>query len=259
MLAKPRDMGQSFSIVAPGGIGLLRLLLPLLATVTLQTAEASARPAISPANLMGELAKLQSGQDGPQACQAEVAAAAGMNTADLLYGFGVCTAAGRLADSNFLLLASQVRFQLDVQTLPPEMAEPAADPIEALPPAAELYGILFYQLGGLGHDDVYIDAEQTKAMLAMFAAWAPVAAAGYDPGWKVAPPTKPEAFAATLAELKERRRAQAVTYSRLLADPAYLALHREHQTLQQRNPGGFIVGTPDAARSDELLKAMAAF
>lgn len=182
-------------------------------------------------------------------CAARLERANTSNAADLFHGMAQCFAAGRSEDGNLLLLEGQMRATADMSSFAPRDAE-------ATEIAGGLYMMIFYQLGGLGMAVSYEPPASGAALLARFAAWQPTIPDGYDPGWASIVHVDPAAYATTLKQLRDRRVRQVRRYVSQLADPRYRALEAEFGELQRRNPGGFEAGTPDAARSGDVLREM---
>ena len=237
------------------GLGLAGCLL----STVLSTGAASARPPVTADSLISAIDKIDPTTTPAASCDEELRTAETANTANLFYGAAVCGAVKRPVDCAFLLIAGQLRFELDGATMPPDIASSTKNkPMATMLPAVRLYGIIFYQLGGLGPDDAYTDPARTRELLAKLDAWRPTFSASHDPGWPVAGPLKPSDFQPQLAQLKARRRADATTCGRQMTNHVYVAMSHELAELKQRNPNGFVGGTPDYARSQQLLKDLQA-
>ena len=184
----------------------IRFISSFLA-VSLCAGAASALPQVTAENLISAISKIDPATTPPVSCDDELSAAVNSDTANLFYGAAVCGAAKRQVDCAFLLIAGQLRFELDGATMPPDLAATTSNAgSNSVSPAVTLYGIIFYRLGGLGPDEVYTNTGRTKALLAKLDAWNPSFSANHDPGWRVAGALKPNDFQSLLAQLKARRR-----------------------------------------------------
>lgn len=182
-------------------------------------------------------------------CARQVSQAPELNGPDLLYGAAVCFAASQRVEGSFLLVAGQVRSSVDMAlTVPASRADSEAQ--------AALYGVIFFQAGGPGDEEVLRDAAMRERFLAMFDGWSPRFAADYNPGWNLR--RRPDAadYNAAILEAKADRRRQLGDVAPLYSDAQYYALHRRHRELQARNPRGFVEGTADATLSTDLLRQM---
>lgn len=182
-------------------------------------------------------------------CGRHVSQAPNLNGPDLLYGAAVCFAASQRVEGSFLLAAGQVRSTVDMAlTVPASRADSEAQ--------AALYGVIFFQAGGPGDEEVLRDAAMRERFLALLDGWSPRFAADYNPGWNLR--RRPDAadYDAAISEAKADRRRQLVDVARLYSDAQYYTLHRRHRELQARNPSGFVEGTADETLSTDFLRQM---
>lgn len=181
-------------------------------------------------------------------CTGAVESAARLNAMELFHGAAVCAALSIPVEGNFLLIAGQIRAMTDMSLMRP------ASEADMQAPAA-LYGLLFFQVGGPGQEEVYRDPAAKARFFQLLDAWRPGLFPGYDPGWPVGQRPDESSYRSTAAAETARRRRQLVTIGRAFADDEYYALHRQFTELQQRTRV-FEVGTPEAARADELQRRM---
>jgi hypothetical protein len=181
-------------------------------------------------------------------CTGPVESAPRLNAMELFRGAAVCAALNIPVEGNFLLVAGQVRAITDMSLMLPESEADRRAP-------AALYGLIFFQLGGPGREEVYRDSAATARLLQLLDAWSPALAPTYDPGWSAGRRPDVAAYQTALAEEKARRRRQLTAIARAFSDDDYYALHQEFTALQQR-VRVFVEGTPDAARADALQRRM---
>jgi len=220
----------------------------LIAALLLAPATADAGE-ITISNLLETMAAVKPGPDSSAACDQRLARSATDNGPNLFYGVAVCSAAQRTMDAAFFMMAGQNRSVADMTALPPA-SETEEEKMGAL------YGIIFYQLGGSGPDDLYAPPVSGKEILARLEAWRPVLPAGYNPGWAVASPPDPVTYQKALDQARADRIGQLRVLVELMANPRYRALDLELAELTKRNGGVFKGGTKDAKRADAIMNEM---
>lgn len=122
--------------------------------------------------------------------------------------------------------------------------------------AGQLWGLIFFQFGGVGGDELHRQAPLRTALMERFAAWEPRLSDTYDPGWQSAIRPTEAKYARAVALMKQHRRAQLETFAKLIMDDRYYAASRELTEIQRRSPRGIITGSADGARSKELQAIM---
>lgn len=182
-------------------------------------------------------------------CSRAISESGSWNGWALFQGARACFTEERHFDGNFLLIAGQIRSLTDLFLLLPVGD---ADEIEA----GNLYGLIFYQAGGVGYDQLYRDPALTEKLFDRLGEWKPSFFDGYDPGWRYKQGEKLGAYDEIAAYNSAARVAQLTHYAELIRRDDYFAASQEFAELQQRNPGGFVEGTPDADRADELTGKM---
>ena len=182
-------------------------------------------------------------------CEAGMAGASRSNGPDLLHAAWVCFAAKKQVEGAFLLSAGQARSVVDMATMVPA-SKADADA------AVALYGVIYARAGGYGDDVVLRDPAARDRFFGLIDTWSPVYDMRYDPSWRVRRRPDAAAYSAAIAETKAGRRKQLAEVARLLSDDDYYALHRRHDELLERQRNRFVDGTPEAARSADLLRRM---
>ncbi len=188
-------------------------------------------------------------ESAPLACAEAMDRSTVLNGRTLIAAAASCFRDARHVEGNFLLVAGQVRSMTDMSLL-----TPAGDADEIA--AAELYGLIFFQAGGTGYDEVYRDPLLRQQLFDGLDAWSPALFDGYDPGWRYRSGPAASLYDEMAAYMKATRLAQVRHYAELIQDDAYYAARREFGELQARNPGGLVAGSPDADRADALMSIM---
>ncbi|WP_293677562.1 hypothetical protein [uncultured Phenylobacterium sp.] len=152
-------------------------------------------------------------------------------------------------EGNFLLTAGQVRAMPDLRLLPP--ASKADSDV-----AMGLYGVIYFQAGGPGDDDVLRQVASRARFFDLFDRWTPAYSPAYDPGWRGRRRPSEAAYRTAIAEVKASRRRQLADAATMYADATYSDLNRRHKDLQRRNPQGFVEGTPNAKAARDLRDLM---
>lgn len=185
----------------------------------------------------------------PQSCAEAIESAESSNGFALFLGAASCFEDDRNEDGTFLLLAGQERSVADMSVL-----EPSGD--EAMMAAAELYGFIFYQAGGLGPTALYREEGFSDELVARLRDWQPQLSDDYDPGWQVRSNPRVEIYQTVISEEKEQRITTIERQATLLSNDEYYAATVEFEEIQARN-GALEVGTADYNRAQELMALMA--
>ncbi|MEO5772557.1 MAG: hypothetical protein ABIQ32_00380 [Sphingomicrobium sp.] len=182
-------------------------------------------------------------------CTSKVTDANALNAADLFYASAVCKVLNKQVESNFLLIAGQVRGSADMAV----MAPVAKADLEA---AGALYGFIFYYAGGPGDIEVLRAASTRKQFFRLFDAWSPRYDSAYSPGWNVGVRPDDATYRQALSEVRSGRRSQLNDMSVLYADQQYYALQRQFDDLQKKTSGRYEEGTAPAKLASDLQKRM---
>jgi hypothetical protein len=161
----------------------------------------------------------------------------------------MCHAAGDNMRTTFLLLAGQIRATTDMLVL-----EPTDDTQRTK--AAELYGVLFYQAGGSGDEELLRSAEQTQRLFDDLRSWSPVLEKSYDPGWSYRKPAQDAEYHKMIECQREARIAKLDWYAGLARNDQYYLANKELQEFRAKNPGAVQVGTPAYAQMEQIIARM---
>ena len=184
-----------------------------------------------------------------ESCSEAAVNAETSNGFHLFLGAMACYEEGQVEDGTFLLLAGQQRSVADMSVF-----EPSGD--DAMMAAAELYGFIFYQAGGLGPTELYREEGFSNELVERLGEWEPELTDDYDPGWRYRANPRVEIYQTVVSEEKERRIATIERQARLLSNDEYYAATVEFEEIQARN-GALEVGTEDYDRARELMARMA--
>jgi hypothetical protein len=153
------------------------------------------------------------------------------NGPQLFYAAVVEAHLGNKIESLKYLISGQIRSTTDMSLL-----EPRGESDEKL--IAELYGMIFYQFGGAGGNEIYQDESVYPEVLENIRLYTPVIGKTYNPGWnhKEAPST--EEYSIFISEGKDHRLKQLTDLVSLLKNPEYVALSEQLKELQKEPDGG---------------------
>ena len=187
--------------------------------------------------------------DTPMRCSDIEDRTARLNATQLFGAAAPCFAEKRPFEATLLMIQGQIRAMADMELLAPKADE---DKLVA----ANLYGLIFYQTGGVGDRELYRDSALTQKPFDRIEAWVPTFGADYDPGWQYRRrPSKTE-YDDSIKYLKSYRVAQLRGYAALVRNDQYYAAGTELAEIQRRNPNGIVNGSSDGARAQELSKSM---
>jgi hypothetical protein len=215
---------------------LLLACAPTWAEVTIET-------------LVPSLERLRDSGTSAEACEHEYSRAGKLNSPNLLYAAGVCFGAKNDLRGATLLLAGQVRSMVDLGLFEPENE---SDKMAM----ANLWGILFYRLGGGGPNNIYQDPVVRDQLFSQLREWLPDASAEYSPGWNFKKRPDSVEYQKSISDAREHRIAQLQAYAKLVSNPDYLEAQTELNAIQSRNPKGIGSDTPDGKRAAELMQKM---
>lgn len=160
-----------------------------------------------------------------------------------------CLREGERAEAAFLMIAGQIRFQVDSITHAP------ADDIntmkmeklpELVPPSIERRLV----------DEVFRDPALKDRLFSLLESWSPVFYEGYYPGWEYISHSGVEKYREWLRDHTEYRVKTIKRYARQIGSDEYQALHSELLELFRRNGGSLSEGSEEERRAQRLLNAM---
>lgn len=153
------------------------------------------------------------------------------NGPQLFYAAVVEAHLGNKIESLKYLISGQIRSTTDMS-----LFKPSGESDEKL--MVELYGMIFYQFGGAGGNEIYQDEAMYPEVLENIRLYTPVIGKTYNPGWnhKEAPST--EEYSIAITKGKDHRLKQLTDLVSLLKNPEYVALGKELKELQKEPDGG---------------------
>jgi len=182
-------------------------------------------------------------------CSETLSDSSSLNSFELFLGMANCYEQGRELDAAFLLLIAQNRAMSDLGVF-------QAKDKEAELAAAELYGFIFYQAGGLGPKNIYRDEAKTKELVNRFKGWRAVVDENYYPGWDFVENPRYEIYQTLVSESREHRIAVIERHSTLITNEEYFALSNRADEIRAKN-AYVSVGTEDYEMLDRLDSEMA--
>ncbi len=182
-------------------------------------------------------------------CDAAASRSTSSNALELWNGASSCATSGDMTRATFLLLAGQIRGMTDIAVLNPATDE---DKIKI----GEFYGVLYYQAGGSGDDELLQDQERTSNLIRELRAWNPALTDTYDPGWAYKSNVDIDYYTNMIACQKEVRIDKLEWYSRLLRNDDYYEAKQDLQKFQSDNPGTMTVGTEEHDTFQEIFARM---
>lgn len=129
------------------------------------------------------------------------------------------------------LISGQIRSTTDMS-----LFKPIGEPDEKL--MAELYGMIFYQFGGAGGNEIYQDEAVYPKVLENIRSYNPAIGKSYNPGWNYKGSPTEEVYSDAISESKARRLKQLTDLVSLLKNEEYVALSEELKKLQKEPNGG---------------------
>ncbi len=169
-------------------------------------------------------------------CNDAINSAAELNAYDLWSGAGDCSKSNLKRETNFLLIAGQIRAMSDMSVL-----EPASD--EEGVKVGDLYGVLYYKSGGSGFDEIYRDAIEFGQLFRDLESWTAKLHKKYNPGWEYKANIDPTYYDQMTICQKKLRISKLKWYSNLVRNDKYYELSTQLSKLQADNSGAFQVGT----------------
>tara|TARA_B100000446_G_scaffold58129_1_gene54118 strand:- start:294 stop:1460 length:1167 start_codon:yes stop_codon:yes gene_type:complete len=159
-----------------------------------------------------------------------------LNAYDLWSGASDCSKSNLKRETNFLLIAGQIRAMSDMGVL-----EPVSD--EEGVKAGDLYGALYYKSGGSGFDEIYRDAIEFGQLFRDLESWTAKLRKKYNPGWEYKANIDPTYYDQMTICQKKLRISKLKWYSSLVQNDEYYEMSTQLSKLQADNPGAFQVGT----------------
>ena len=142
------------------------------------------------------------------------------NGPQLFYAAVVEAHLGDKTESLKYLISGQIRSTTDMS-----LFKPASETDERL--MADLYGMIFYQFGGAGGNDIYKDEAKYSKIFENIRAYQPIFNETYNPGWNhIDSPSKTE-YSEKITQGKEHRLKQLTDLVSLLKNEEYVALSKE--------------------------------
>jgi len=169
-------------------------------------------------------------------CNDAINNAAELNAYDLWNGAGDCSKSNLKRETNFLLIAGQIRAMSDMGVL-----EPVSD--EEGVKVGDLYGVLYYKSGGSGFDEIYRDAIEFGQLFRDLENWTAKLHNKYNPGWEYKANIEPTYYDQMTICQKKLRISKLKWYSNLVQNDEYYELSTQLSKLQAENPGAFQDGT----------------
>ncbi len=166
----------------------------------------------------------------------------------LMAGAQACAQEGRQGDTNFLMIAGQIRALTDLAIFMPLDEENTRK-------AGQLYMAFYYKFGGLGFDEFYRIPANVSALEARIRGAGLAFTPGYDPGWSYRPSSKTDIYSAILSNVREQRIWQMRNAALDLQNDEYYEAQQALNALQRRNPV-FKEGTPPYDESRQLTARM---
>ncbi len=159
-----------------------------------------------------------------------------LNAHELWQGAGECGKANDQYHVTLLLLLGQIRAMTDMG-----MLKPASDEEEIK--IGELYGVLYYQAGGSGYDEIYRDTKTSEKLFSELQNWKPKLKDNYDPGWKYKPNINTKKYNQMIDCQRAIRIDKLNWYSGLVRNDEYYAASKELDELRKKNPGAIKSGS----------------
>lgn len=188
--------------------------------------------------------------EGSEACASALSDALTMNATELWAAANKCAEGSDVDGATYLMLVGQIRAMTDMGVL-----EAATDQDEVT--VAELYGTLYYSMGGSGYDEIYRDENRTNDLFAAVREWNPQLDGTYNPGWAYRAITDSALYAQTIQCQKALRLQRLDWYAGLIRIDDYYAASRELDELRAANPKLIVVGSDVEKRMTEIRARMA--
>ena len=118
---------------------------------------------------------------------------------------------GDIERGSRLMILGQMRALVDLSLFSPKNDE-------AKSIAADLYGRLYYQLGGSGPEDIITNADTFIALVDFISAWEPEDLLDYEPEWEYESPPSHERYLLEVERTKIFRIKQLMSYRRHLLE-----------------------------------------
>lgn len=178
-------------------------------------------------------------------CSTAVERSERLNGPQLFQATMACFKDGNSSDGTFLLIAGQIRSTTDMSLLT------AVGDIDEIA-QGELYGAIFYRLGGAGDESLLRDSQRSALLFARLESWKPLFYEGYKPGWNYKSSSKTALYDQVALQQMRARLDQLKSYAVLISNDEYYAARQEMSEIQKRNPGGVVAGSADYERMSEL-------
>lgn len=153
------------------------------------------------------------------------------NGPQLFYAAVVEAHIGNKIESLKYLISGQIRSTTDMS-----LFKPAAESDEKL--MADLYGMIFYQFGGAGGNEIYQDESTYEKVFENIRSYKPVIDKFYNPGWSHKDAPSNAEYSIAISKSKDHRLKQLTDLVSLLQNEEYVALSKELKELQKEPDGG---------------------
>ena len=187
--------------------------------------------------------------DNEGECGTALENARSLNANELWSGAVNCAESGYADRATFLMIVGQIRAMTDMSIL-----EAATDEDEIK--VSDLYGTLYYQMGGSGYDELYRDVNRSDELFGAVRDWNPSFDANYDPGWAYKTVGDPPSYLQMVRCQKAVRLQKLNWYAGLIRIDAYYAASKELAELQAANPGAVTVGSDVDKKMTEIMSRM---
>jgi len=155
------------------------------------------------------------------------------NGPQLFYAAVVEAHLGNETESLKYLISGQIRSTTDMS-----LFKPATESDEKL--MADLYGMIFYQFGGAGGNEIYQDKEAYSKIFDNIRSYQPVIDESYNPGWSHKDIPSNSKYLDAVSKGKDHRLKQLSDLVSLLQNEEYVALSKELEEIKNIPDSGNI-------------------
>lgn len=182
-------------------------------------------------------------------CPVWIGQSARLNGRDLAGAALGCLREGKPAEAGFLMIAGQIRLQVDSITHVPvdDSNRMNMEKLsELLPPSREKSLLA----------EVFGDPVEKDRFVSLLESWKPVFFEGYNPGWEYISHIENEQYRELLLGYKAYRAKTIERYATQLVSDEFQALERELLELVERSGGSLSDGSEEKRQARQLLDAM---
>ena len=172
-----------------------------------------------------------------------------LNAHELWQGMSECVETDDLYRATFLLLAGQIRAMTDMT-----MLKPASDEDEIK--IGELYGILYYQVGGSGEPEIYRDMTKSKNLFNKLQDWEPEISESYNPSWNYMSNVDVGQYAKMVVCQKAIRINKLNWYAGLIQNDEYYQASKKLNTIRKGKSGPIETDTDIEKQVNTIMSRM---